>query len=133
MNEKLYLHINTVNILQYLSNCFLYVRGNISRSLTTNRACRVGAMTESNIRGADRKNSCYCIYCVDVLKTYQRETITLLQWFSLLPFNYLYKQSYEATIFLEHRLFQKISARRQGLIRQWKGSISSTNVFIMVS
>ena len=50
-------------------------------------------MTEGNILGAYQNNSYYCIYCPDMLKTYQKETITLLQWFpSFLSFIYLYKQ-----------------------------------------
>ena len=31
-------------------------------------------MNEGNILSTDRKNSNYCIYCLDKLKTYQRET-----------------------------------------------------------
>ena len=35
-------------------------------------------MTEGNISGTDWKNSYYCIYCPDMLKTYQRVTETKL-------------------------------------------------------
>ena len=31
-------------------------------------------MTKDNIPDTDRKNSNYCIYCPDMLKTYRRET-----------------------------------------------------------
>ena len=72
-------------------------------------------MTEGKIPGTDLKNSYYRSYCPDTLKTYQRETklfefspdtnmgelkikqrrhfaMALLQWFSLVPFIYVYKK-----------------------------------------
>ena len=39
----------------------------------------------------------------------------------------------KATISLDDRLYWKISARRQGLLSQWKYSIGCTNFFIMAS
>ena len=45
---------------------------NIVRSVSTDRTCKVGAITEGNI--PDEKKSCYRIYCPDILKACQRET-----------------------------------------------------------
>ena len=42
--------------------------GNYCRGESTNWAHGVSAMTDGNILGKDRKNSCYCIYYPDILK-----------------------------------------------------------------
>ena len=41
--------------LQYNNNCFLSVPGNVARGLTTDWACKIGAMNEVNILDTDRK------------------------------------------------------------------------------
>ena len=50
------------------------VRRNISRSLGTDKACELGATAKRNIPDADKKNNYYCINCLHMLKTYQKET-----------------------------------------------------------
>ena len=46
----------------------------IARGLSTDRPCKIGAMIEGNISGTDKKNSSWCFYCPDILKTNQTET-----------------------------------------------------------
>ena len=54
----------------------------IGPDLGTNQACGFGAMTEGNILGASQKDSYFCIYCPNMLKTYQRKSIL----FEFLPY-----------------------------------------------
>ena len=53
---------------------FLSLPGNITRRLSVDRTSEVSAMTEVNFASADRKKSYYCIYCLDMLKIYLKET-----------------------------------------------------------
>ena len=41
---------------------------------STDQTCEFGATTEGNIPSIDRKDSYCCIYCLNMLKTYQRVT-----------------------------------------------------------
>ena len=41
---------------------------------STDQTCEFGPTTEGNISSTDLKDSYYCIYCLDMLKTYQRVT-----------------------------------------------------------
>ena len=42
--------------------------------LSSDKTCEVGVTTEENIPCTNGKNGYYCVYCSDMLKTYQRET-----------------------------------------------------------
>ena len=48
---------------------FSQIPKNIDHGLSAEQACEVGAITEGNIFGTDRKISYYCVYCPDMLKT----------------------------------------------------------------
>lgn len=60
-------------ILIQLQLFFRSEPANIVRGLSINRACKVGMMTEDNIPATNLKNSYYCIYGMDMLKTSKRE------------------------------------------------------------
>ena len=53
---------------------FQSIPRNIDRDLNSDRTYKVDTKTEGNIFGIVRKNSYYCIYCSDRLKTYLRES-----------------------------------------------------------
>ena len=42
--------------------------------VNTDRHCKVGSMTEGNISRYISKIRFLCVYCLDILKNYQRET-----------------------------------------------------------
>ena len=48
---------------------FSQIPKNIDQGLSAEQACEVGAITEGNIFGTDRKISYCCVYCPDMLKT----------------------------------------------------------------
>ena len=106
-------------------------------------------MTEGKIPGTDLKNSYYRSYCPDTLKTYQRETklfefspdtnmgelkikqrrhfaMALLQWFSLVPFIYVYKKT---TIYLDNEVYRKISTHFQGLENANENAVLASQTF----
>ena len=126
--------------------------------LSANWACEVGAMTEGNIPGTNRKKLLLNLLSV-YIKTHRRETklfkfsrdtngeelkirkkttslcnsfvaMVLLQWPLLLPFAYVTSR---VTIFVDEGLHRKILARFQGFLRQWKFIISCTKFFITVT
>ena len=57
---------------------FLSVPGNIAQDLRTDQACKIGAITENNIPGADRNNKFYCIYLLCIYRKLIKEKLNCL-------------------------------------------------------
>ena len=129
---------------------FRFVPGNITQGQSTNWVCEVGAMTVCNILGTDKrqlklylltgyfedlpkwnKNFLYS-HEIRIAMISRQEKVTPL---CCNDFRFSGSPMFtnKATIFLDDRLYWKISARRHRLLGQWKCSIGCTNISIMTT